>query len=261
MVDDNTTNLKSAAEVLQPYYKLSMAKSGRQALKFLEKNIPDMILLDIMMPDMDGYQTMEEIKLDPRTANIPIVFLTSDTQQESEIRGIKMGAMDFITKPFVANVMLGRVAQVLQMDEMRRNLLDFPAGNTKSDNLEILEYEAFRNKMKQDIEDGCDAVFLLMERSDEEGIEAFLHTGDYERMKKMFPFAAILKQRQLAFWSRNYQKQQLISILSQVRDSALHVGICDGREAGNDLMEYYLCADKALYHARKSNLSYFFYEK
>ncbi|MBR1472417.1 MAG: response regulator [Lachnospiraceae bacterium] len=123
MVDDVTTNLKSAAEVLQPFYHLSMAKSGRQALNFLKKNRPDLILLDIMMPEMDGYETMEQIKLNPRTANIPIIFLTADTEHESEIRGLKMGALDFITKPFEADVMLGRIEKVLQMEDMRRNLL------------------------------------------------------------------------------------------------------------------------------------------
>lgn len=123
MVDDVTTNLKSAAEVLQPYYQLSMAKSGKQALQFLKKNIPDLILLDLMMPEMDGYETMEQIKLNPMTAKIPIIFLTADTEQSSEIRGLQMGAMDFITKPFRAEAMLGRIEKVLQMEDMRKSLL------------------------------------------------------------------------------------------------------------------------------------------
>ena len=129
MVDDSTTNLKSAAEVLHPFYHLSMAKSGRQALNFLKKNKTDLILLDIMMPEMDGYETMEQIKLNPRTANIPIIFLTADTEHESEMRGLKMGALDYIKKPFEAEVMLGRIEKVLQMEDMRRNIL----GSSKKD--------------------------------------------------------------------------------------------------------------------------------
>ena len=127
MVDDNATNLKSAAEVLRDTYKLSMAKSGKQALKFLEKNTPDLILLDIMMPEMDGYQTMEEIKLHPNVANIPIIFLTSDTEQASEIRG------------FVASAMLGRIAQVLQMDEMRKSFSGVDIMNKETAMIEITE--------------------------------------------------------------------------------------------------------------------------
>lgn len=123
MVDDSTTNLKSAAEVLQPYYQLSMAKSGRQAMQFLKKSIPDLILLDLMMPEMDGYSVMEQIKLNPLTAGIPIIFLTADSEQASERKGLQMGAMDFITKPFKAEAMLGRIEKVLQMEDMRKNLL------------------------------------------------------------------------------------------------------------------------------------------
>lgn len=124
LVDDNTTNLKMAGQVLQPYYQVSMAKSGKQALSFLKKNVPDLILLDLLMPEMDGYQTMEEIKLNPATANIPIIFLTADKQRESEIKTLQLGALDFITKPFEEEVMLSRIEKVLMMEEMRRGLFE-----------------------------------------------------------------------------------------------------------------------------------------
>lgn len=135
MVDDSTTNLKSAAEVLQPYYQLSMAKSGKQALQFLKKNIPDLILLDLMMPEMDGYSVMEQIKLNPLTAGIPIIFLTADAEQASERRGLQMGAMDFITKPFKEEAMLGRIEKVLQMEDMRKNLLGEAGGEALSQSI------------------------------------------------------------------------------------------------------------------------------
>ena len=122
IVDDVTTNLKLAAEVLQEHYKLSMAKSGQQALMFLQKAKPDLILLDVRMPEMDGYQTLERIKANPSTANIPVVFLTVDDQRESEIRGLKMGAMDFILKPFEPEVMLSRIDKILQIEDLRKNL-------------------------------------------------------------------------------------------------------------------------------------------
>ncbi|MCR5250953.1 MAG: response regulator [Lachnospiraceae bacterium] len=159
MVDDSTTNLKSAAEVLQPFYHLSMAKSGRQALNFLKKNRPDLILLDIMMPDMDGYETMEQIKLNPGTANIPIIFLTADTERESEVRGIKMGALDFITKPFEADVMLGRIAHVLQMEDMRQNIL----GSAKKDLLtDLLNGEHMAAEVDAKIREQQNGAELVM---------------------------------------------------------------------------------------------------
>ena len=75
IVDDNTTNLKGAADVLEGHYRVSMAKSGEQALNFLNRVKPDLILLDIIMPQMDGYETLQRIKDNPETMDIPVVFL------------------------------------------------------------------------------------------------------------------------------------------------------------------------------------------
>ena len=122
MVDDVTTNLRCASEVLRDNYKISMVKSGAQALKFLETVIPDLILLDISMSDMDGYETLEHIKRNPKWTDIPVVFLTADADGESEIKGLKMGAMDYIRKPFEPDVMLSRIDKVLKMEENRKVL-------------------------------------------------------------------------------------------------------------------------------------------
>lgn len=159
MVDDVTTNLKVAAEVLQPYYQLSMAKSGKQALQFLRKSQPDLILLDIRMPDMDGYETMAEIKLNPATANIPIIFLTADSERTSEIKGMQMGALDFITKPFDADAMLGRIEKVLQMEEMRKNLLV----DTQKDVLTgLLNEDAFEKEVDVRLQNTENTGFLVL---------------------------------------------------------------------------------------------------
>lgn len=161
IVDDVTTNLKLAAEVLQEHYKLSMAKSGQQALQFLQKARPDLILLDVRMPEMDGYQTLELIKANPDTATIPVVFLTVDDQRESEIRGLKMGAMDFILKPFEPEVMLSRIDKILQIEDLRKNLSisarkDVLTGLWNRKHLED-EVERFLD------ENGQKAVFMIMD--------------------------------------------------------------------------------------------------
>jgi len=122
MVDDVATNLKCAAEVLGDHYKVSMVKSGKLALQFLDKKIPDLILLDINMSDMDGYETLSHIKRNPEWEDIPVVFLTSDADGESEIKGLKMGAMDYIRKPYEPEVILSRIDKVLQMEEQRKKL-------------------------------------------------------------------------------------------------------------------------------------------
>ena len=175
IVDDNTTNLRMAANVLQPFYEVSMAKSGRQALNYLKKNIPDLILLDILMPEMDGYETMEEIKLNPRTSNIPIIFPTADRKKESEIKGLSLGALDFITKPFDEQAMLGRIEQVLMMDDMRRGLFK----NTDRDSDTGLYTQNYVTKKTMEyIEKEKNGVLILMSVPDLESVRSKAGTSN-----------------------------------------------------------------------------------
>lgn len=122
VVDDTPTNLSFVENVLKDKYKLALAKSGERALKYLEKTQVDLVLLDIMMQEMDGFETFERIKQLPKNKNTPVVFLTADVNVENEIKGLKMGAVDFIRKPFVPEVMLNRIGHVLQLEELMKNL-------------------------------------------------------------------------------------------------------------------------------------------
>ncbi len=122
MVDDVATNLKCAGEVLKERYELSMAKSGKVALKMMKEKRPDLVLLDINMPEMDGFETMERIKDDSELADIPVVFLTASTDKESEIKAFEMGAMDFIRKPFDPAIMLTRIERILRIEETKYEL-------------------------------------------------------------------------------------------------------------------------------------------
>lgn len=122
IVDDMPTNLKYAMDILGGKYRVAPAKSGEIALRFLENNRPALILLDIKMPDMDGYETLEHIKANSKTAGIPVIFLTADNDTESEIKGFKLGAVDFITKPFKPEIMLSRIATQIELSEYRKSL-------------------------------------------------------------------------------------------------------------------------------------------
>ncbi|WP_243113370.1 response regulator [Romboutsia sp. Marseille-P6047] len=122
VIDDNVTNLKFAEKTLKPYYKVSLLISGAQTLKFLSKNKPDLILLDINMPDMDGYETIKNIKANQDLENVPVIFLSAITDSESEVRGIELGAVDFINKPFVPQSMLSRVKMHLELSEYKKEL-------------------------------------------------------------------------------------------------------------------------------------------
>ena len=122
VVDDTPTNLSFVESVLKDKYKLALAKSGERAIKYLEKTQVDLILLDIMMEGMDGFETFEYIRKLPMNQNTPVVFLTADINVENEIKGLHMGAVDFIRKPFVPEVMLNRIARVLQLEELMMDL-------------------------------------------------------------------------------------------------------------------------------------------
>ncbi len=110
IVDDIPKNLQVLGNILkQENYKVSLATSGRQALKILETLHPDLILLDIMMNNMDGFTVCKTLKKQAATRQIPIIFISAKGQTEDIVKGLKLGAVDYITKPFNATELLARV--------------------------------------------------------------------------------------------------------------------------------------------------------
>lgn len=131
VVDDNATNLKLAEQTLKPLYKVTSLLSGEQALKFLSKNKPDLILLDIKMPGMDGFQTIKAIKSNIDTKSIPVIFLSALSESSSELNGLSLGATDFISKPFVPEIMLRRVGMQIELKKYRTDMENLVNEKTK----------------------------------------------------------------------------------------------------------------------------------
>lgn len=109
IVDDNVANLRVIGSVLGEKYKTAVTLNGHEALSFIKKKLPDIILLDIMMPDMSGYEVCRILKADPGSKNIPIIFLTAKTDSDSILKGFEAGAVDYICKPFNKAELLKRV--------------------------------------------------------------------------------------------------------------------------------------------------------
>lgn len=110
IVDDQPLNIMILADLLRPHYQVLAANSGTRALKTCRASPPpDLVLLDIMMPDMDGYQILDRLRADPATADIPVIFLTAMDASEHEVKGLELGAADYITKPITPPVVLARV--------------------------------------------------------------------------------------------------------------------------------------------------------
>ena len=117
LVDDVSTNLKCEELILRNQYQVTMVKSGREALECLQTVIPDLVLLDIRMHEMDGYEVLKHMKDDPKTAAVPVILLTADAELESEERGIALGAIDFIRKPIEPQLLLERIEAVWETEE------------------------------------------------------------------------------------------------------------------------------------------------
>jgi sigma-B regulation protein RsbU (phosphoserine phosphatase) len=123
LVDDAPANIKTVKAILRDLYKIRVAASGVKALEMARiAPPPDLILLDVLMPDMDGYEVCKQLKLVPETRNIPVIFLTGQTHVEEETKGFAVGAVDYIHKPFSPAVVMARVETHLMLRGIRDQL-------------------------------------------------------------------------------------------------------------------------------------------
>jgi len=139
IVDDDTTNLQVIGSFLyNKNYKIILAKSGKDALKSIEKNLPDLILLDIMMPEMNGYEVCKKLKANNQTKDIPVIFLTAKTEAKDIIKGFNTGGLDYVTKPFIKEELLARIKTHISL-KVSQDLLKEQAKKLEKANKIILE--------------------------------------------------------------------------------------------------------------------------
>src|SRR5215471_848584 len=123
VVDDNPSHIHVVHSILKDDYKIRIATSGAKALDMANVNPqPDLILLDVMMPDMDGYEVCGHLKANPETRDIPVIFLTLKMEVADETRGFEVGAVDYIHKPFSPPIVKARVRTQLLLREANRTL-------------------------------------------------------------------------------------------------------------------------------------------
>lgn len=147
IVDDNSKNLRILAEMLDSReYKIAMAKTGAKALKFIHKKKPDIVLLDIMMPEMDGFEVCRKLKGDTETREIPVIFISALVGTDDKLKGFDIGGVDYITKPFRKEEVLARVNAHLTLQHTckilkKRNRRLKSAIDTKDRLLEIIAHD------------------------------------------------------------------------------------------------------------------------
>ena len=162
VVDDTRENLTVIGELLQPHYRVRVANSGLRAIKAAQTEPrPDLILLDVMMPGMDGYAVIQALRENAATKNIPVIFVTAMDADEDEERGLSLGAVDYVTKPIRPAVLMARVHTQLELKQARDWLSDQNA---------YLEAEVGRrmaeNELIKDV--SLHALALLAEKRDNE---------------------------------------------------------------------------------------------
>jgi len=123
IVDDNLDNLTFCSKVLEDEYDVITMNSGMRLINILEKRIPDLILLDVNMPDMDGFSVIKKLKANERFSHIPVIFLTAKTDNTSELEGLSLGAVDYITKPFSPPLLCKRIELHLLLESREKELI------------------------------------------------------------------------------------------------------------------------------------------
>ncbi|MGN0654181.1 MAG: diguanylate cyclase domain-containing protein [Oscillospiraceae bacterium] len=300
VVDDNKLNLATAKTVLSGQYKVVPVMKGSQALSYLENGECDIILLDINMPEMDGFEVLEKIRQSEKSKNIPVIFLTADNDTETETRCFKEGAIDFIAKPFVPEVMLSRIGRVLELEELRLSLADRLEQKTK-------EVSDIKSKSRQDaltglwnrahteetvdnlIKEGAKGALLMIDMDNFKAIND--NYGHIAGDKTLKMFADTLRQYStdndvlcriggdefVVFLNGMTSKSEIgnratdiISDLCKKLDeckfdtnSSVSIGIAQTPEDGTEFSKLYNSADKALYYVKQNgkNSFHFFSDK
>lgn len=297
IVDDNKTNLVMAKEALSDIYKITAVTMGAQAIRFLENNTCDLILLDINMPEMDGFEVMGKIKEMEFAKDIPIIFLTADNDATVESKCLEEGAQDFIAKPFVKQVMRSRIGRTLELEELRASLaerlekktqevIDIQSKSQK-DALTGLWNRAYTEKLVDEkMEAGDKGAVFMMDMDNfkaindnyghmagdqalkmfAETMEKYAEDGDVLCRIGGDEFVVYISDYKTEANLRNRASDMISEMVRKIDEckfdtnTSVSVGIAVAPTDGEDFKTLYNAADKALYHVKQNGKnSYHFY--
>lgn len=224
VVDDEPSNLQVLGELLKPLYKIRVCRSGQQALDICAKaNKPDLILLDIMMPEMDGLDVCRSLKSDPETEFIPIIFVSALSQTGDVVKGLKLGAVDYIQKPVIPEIVLARVEthinSVIQREKLTKQIEHLFQSSRHRDEAEHTFFHDFRNPLtalhatlvemvsdSPELKDLKDSSAMLTEMIDNYGVLMELEQGDYSQTLGPVILESALAQVLESFQAKAKQK-------------------------------------------------------
>jgi len=182
LVDDHPVNLDLLTQVLEPQgYRILVSQSGEEAVELAGRARPDLILLDVMLPGADGFETCRQLKSDPRTASVPILFISARTDSSSIVEGFAAGGVDYLAKPFQADEVLSRVGAHLQLSRLNRELaakntdLQRQTAQLSAANARLREEIDRRARAEDALEVAGEQLSAISQReSDRWGIEGFI---------------------------------------------------------------------------------------
>ncbi len=210
IVDDNVHNLQVLGNILQSSgYNIAVAERGEDALNFIEKKRPDLILLDIVMPGMDGIGVCNKLKSNPRTQDIPIIFISVHKDTQEKIKAFQAGGVDYITKPFQREEVLARVSVHLQLQEAKEKL------QKSNEELEKRIQDRTRRLLESNkkLEEMNIALKVLLEKK-EESRDVFVRNLVFNVRQMIEPCLDKLKQTPLT----PFQRRLLFSLENRLKE-------------------------------------------
>lgn len=271
IVDDNPENLDILQMLLTPEYRVRAATSGTLALKIARQFLPDLILLDVIMPDMDGYAVCRQLQEDPRTRDIPIIFVTSRSETEEEAYGLLLGAVDYLAKPVSPPILKARIRTHLSLYTARKHL--------KKQNIALREAVRMREEaehlMRHDLKAPLNALvgipaILLMDGNLTEEQREMLRTLEDTgwRMLGMMDLSLILWKMESGRYLPEPHPVDLIPMIRKIlaeldgmiRQKKLRLSLCTEEKRGQPLRplhegdRFMVLAEDLLCHSLLSNL-------
>lgn len=294
IIDDDRVSHVAAKAVLGKEYELVTVTDGMQGVKYLEENTCDLILLDIKMPGMNGFETYEEIRKNEKNVNIPVIFLTADNDADTETKCFEYGARDFIGKPFVKSVIKSRVNRTMELEELRATLamrldqkiqeVDQMKTKSYTDALTGLWNREYAElKIDEMIQAGDRGSLFMIDLDNFKGINDNYGHQEGDRVLNMFAdtlreytsdkdvlcriggdeYIAYISNRQNRTDISNLAADMIRSLNKRIAEMAYEVktsvsiGIATAGTDGEDFAKLYNCGDKALYYVKSNGKNSF----
>jgi adenylate cyclase len=245
IVDDTPANLALLSDVLRSDYRTKVAVSGEKALKLaFSETPPDLILLDIMMPGMNGYEVCKQLKADPKTHNIPVIFVTAMSEVEDETRGLELGGVDFLTKPISAPIVKARIKAHLAMSAQAR-AMEHMIAKLEAQGAELSEWN---RTLEQRVAEGVSQVDRLtrLKRFFSPSVVDLLLSGSAEDPLKSHRreiAAAFLDLRGFTTFTETSDPEDVMGVIGEYHDEMGQLVMAHGgtieRFAGDGIMIFF----------------------